>query len=58
MTPWRKMEDQAIHQKGLWRWPAKRKRKESGRIGNIKDIQDHEHTISDESTEEMDMEKP
>ena len=27
-------------------------------MGNIKDCQDHEHTISEESREEMDMEKP
>ena len=28
------------------------------RMGNIKEFQDHEHTISEESREEMDMEKP
>ena len=28
------------------------------RIGNIKKIQHHEHTISEESREEMDVEKP
>ena len=28
------------------------------RISNIKEFQDHEHTISEESREEMDMEKP
>ena len=27
-------------------------------MGNIKEFQDHEHTISEESREEMDMEKP
>ena len=34
------------------------KRKERGRVGNIKEIQDHEHTISEEGREEMDIEKP
>ena len=28
------------------------------RMGNIEEFQDHEHTISEESREEMDMEKP
>ena len=28
------------------------------RMGNIKEFQDHEHTIPEESGEEMDMEKP
>ena len=27
-------------------------------MGNIKEFQDHEHTISEESREEMDMENP
>ena len=38
--------------------PAKRKRRHSCRMGNIKEFQDHERTISEESREEMDMEKP
>ena len=29
-----------------------------GRMCNIKEIQDYEHTLSKESREEMDMEKP
>ena len=36
-------------------------RGDTGRIGKIKEIQDHEvdeHTISEESREEMIMEKP
>ena len=31
-----------------WKW----------RMGNIKEIQDHEHTISEESREEMEMGRP
>ena len=31
---------------------------EGGFHGNIKEFQDHEHTIPEESGEEMDMEKP
>ncbi len=27
-------------------------------LGNINELQDHEHAISEESREEMDMEKP
>ena len=34
------------------------KRKERGRVVNIKEIQDHEDTISEEGRAEMDMEKP
>ena len=33
-------------------------RGDTGRMGNIKELQDHEHTISEENREEMDMEKP
>ena len=38
--------------------PAKWKRIHSCRMANIKAFQDHEHTISEESREEMDTEKP
>ena len=38
--------------------PAKLKRRHSCRMGNITEFQDHDHTISEESREEMAMEKP
>ena len=37
---------------------AKWKRRHSCRMGNIKEFQDHEHIISEESREEMDVDKP
>ena len=36
----------------------RKRNRHSCRMGNIKEFQDHEHTISEESREEMDMEKP
>ena len=38
--------------------PAKWKMRHSWRMGNINELQDHEHTNSEESREDMDMEKP
>ena len=57
----RKLEDKQIHQKGRQvasAWVSEMKEEHSCRMGNIKEFQDHEHTISEESREEMDMEKP
>ena len=42
----------------LWRSPAKRKRRHSGRMSNINESQDHERTFSEESRDEMETEKP
>ena len=36
--------------------PAKGKSRHAGRTGYIKEIQDHEHTISEKAREEMDIE--
>ena len=55
----RKLEDKHIHKKrrqDASAWASEMK--ESCRMGNIKEFQDHEHTISEERREEMDMEKP
>ena len=60
-TSMRKLEDKHYIRKSdrmLWPGPAKWKRGHSGRIRNIKEFQDHEHTISEENREEIDMEKP
>ena len=35
----------------------KRKRRHLGRMGNIKKLQNHEYHVSEESREEMDVEK-
>ena len=55
----RKLQDKQIEQKGrqdALAWASEMKG-DTGE-GNIKEFQDHEHTISEESREEMDMEKP
>ena len=57
----RKLEDKQNTRKGvraLRSGPAKRKRIQFCRMGNIKEFQYDEHTISEESREEMGMEKP
>ena len=49
----RKLEDKQIHQKGRQdasAWASEMK-EDSCRMGNIKEFQDHEHTISEESRE-------
>ena len=56
----RKLEDKQIQQKGRQdasAWASEMKWEHSGRMGNIKEFHDYEHTNLEESREEMDTEK-
>ena len=57
----RNMEENKYIRKGntiIWSGPAELKSTHCGTVGNIKEIQDHEHSISEESREEMHIDKP
>ena len=57
-TLMRKLEDKQTHQKGRQDASAWVSEMKEETLLGIKEFQDHEHTISEESREEMDMEKP
>ena len=57
----RKLEDKQIHQK--WRqdasaWASEMKEETLVEWATSKNCRDHEHTISEEGREDMNMEKP